>query len=225
MKRSEINYYIKEAEQFFKKMGFYLPLWAHWTKDQWEENRERCNEIFNNELGWDLTDFGSGSYQETGLLLFTLRNGKLGVDKKTYAEKIMLVKEGQETPYHFHWLKMEDIINRGGGNLMIELYKADKDEGFSNESFEVKIDGITMHIEPGQTVTLNPGQSICLEPYIYHRFYGENGTSPVLVGEVSKVNDDKNDNRFKTAPGRFPEIEEDVPLYRLLITDYKKELY
>ncbi len=220
MKRSEINSYIKEAEEFFRQMSFYLPPWAFWTKDQWESNLKQCTEIITNELGWDLTDFGSGSYRDTGLLLFTLRNGKPGVDRKTYAEKIMLVKERQETPFHFHWMKMEDIINRGGGNLVLELYKADKHEEFSKELFDVHIDGRIVHVKPGQAVTLAPGESICLEPYIYHRFYGEKGTPPVLVGEVSMVNDDKTDNRFKTPLGRFPKIEEDVDPYRLLITDY-----
>ena len=36
----------------------------------------------------------------------------------------MLVEVGQITPFHFHWLKMEDIINRGGGKWLIQLYRA-----------------------------------------------------------------------------------------------------
>ena len=42
----------------------------------------------------------------------------------------------------------------------------------------------------------------------------------VLLGEVSVVNDDVNDNRFHQAVGRFPEIEEDELPYRLLVGDY-----
>ncbi len=221
MKRSEINNYMKEAEKFFREMNFNLPRWSEWTVEQWKEQKSKCSGIFTNSLGWDLTDFGSGVYEKTGLLLFTLRNGRAGVDKKTYAEKIMMVKENQETPFHFHWLKMEDIINRGGGNLLIDLYKADEREEFSRESFEVEIDGVIMSVEAGHTVKLIPGQSICLQPYVYHRFYGETGAGPVLVGEVSMVNDDTADNRFKTAPGRFPSIEEDELPYHLLVTDYQ----
>ena len=38
----------------------------------------------------------------------------------------------------------------------------------------------------------------------------------VLLGEVSKVNDDRVDNRFYEPTGRFPEIDEDEkPLYPL----------
>ena|SRR5690554_1431468 len=45
-------------------------------------------------LGWDITDFGSGEFYKRGLFLFTLRNGKYKVDKKPYAEKIMIVAPG-----------------------------------------------------------------------------------------------------------------------------------
>jgi D-lyxose ketol-isomerase len=54
----------------------------------------------------------------------------------------------------------------------------------------------------------------------YHSFWGEPGNGRVLVGEVSKVNDDRTDNHFLDPVGRFPEIEEDEePLY-LLAMDY-----
>jgi len=44
----------------------------------------------------------------------------------------------------------------------------------------------------------------------------------VLVGEVSKVNDDNTDNRFYESVGRFSAIEEDeAPLY-LLVNDYER---
>lgn len=44
--------------------------------------------------------------------------------------------------------------------------------------------------------------------------------SAISKPEVSKVNDDTNDNRFYEKIGRFPKIEEDEkPLY-LLFSDY-----
>lgn len=46
------------------------------------------------------------------------------------------------------------------------------------------------------------------------------GTGPVLLGEVSMCNDDNTDNRFYEPIGRFPEIEEDEPPYRLLCNEY-----
>ena len=48
----------------------------------------------------------------------------------------------------------------------------------------------------------------------------EEGTGPVLLGEVSQCNDDNMDNRFNPPVGRFPEIEEDEAPYRLLCNEY-----
>ncbi|MFW5821173.1 MAG: D-lyxose/D-mannose family sugar isomerase [Bacteroidota bacterium] len=224
MKRSEINRQIREAKFFFKELNFLLPEWGTWSPEDWKGRSEEVAEIVDNMLGWDLTDFGSGSFHKRGLLLFTLRNGNPKRDKKSYAEKIMIVEENQETPMHFHWSKMEDIINRGGGNLVIELYNSDENEKPDDTDVEVSIDGRRKHFKAGSKVVLKPGQSICLEPGLYHRFYGEEGKAKVLVGEVSAVNDDKSDNRFLEEVGRFPEIDEDEPPLHLLVSEYKNYL-
>ena len=42
----------------------------------------------------------------------------------------------------------------------------------------------------------------------------------MLVGEVSRVNGSRSDNRFHEEMGRFPAIEEDQPPVHLLVTDY-----
>jgi D-lyxose ketol-isomerase len=223
MKRSEINREIREAKALLEQHGFRLPPFAFWTPEDWKTKGHECDEIRENLLGWDVTDFGSGDYLETGLFLFTLRNGNYHMsDKypKAYAEKIMIVKEKQVTPMHFHWNKEEDIINRGGGELVIELYKATADEKPSDEPFSVSVDGVRRACNPGDMVVLTPGESICLEPYVYHRFYGAPGKGRVLTGEVSAVNDDANDNRFLDPIGRFPEIEEDEPPVHLLCNEY-----
>ena len=222
MKRSEINRLIRESISFFEEMKFKLPPWAFWKPADWKGKYDECSEIVENMLGWDLTDFGNGDFMKQGLILFAIRNGNPQRDKKSYAEKIMIVREDQETPMHFHWSKMEDIINRGGGNLVVDLFNADKDEGFSDENIVVKIDGVKRSVAPGGTVILCPGESICLEQFMYHRFYGEKGKGTVLVGEVSAVNDDATDNRFYDPVGRFPEIEEDEQPFHLLASDYKR---
>ncbi len=224
MKRSEINRLILDSKDFFNEMNFKLPPWAFWSPERWKGKYESCSEIVDNMLGWDLTDFGSGDFNNRGLVLFTLRNGNPLKDKKKYAEKAMIVEEEQETPMHFHWDKMEDIINRGGGNLVIELCDSDENEDFSDSEFEVKVDGIINRLNPHSKIVLLPGQSICLEQGIYHRFYGEKGKGRVFVGEVSAVNDDATDNRFYDPVGRFPDIEEDEKPLHLLVSDYKKFL-
>lgn len=224
MKRSEINQLILSSIDFFNHMNFKLPPFAYWTPEDWKGKYDTCSEIAENMLGWDLTDFGSGDFHRRGLILFTIRNGNIKKDKKPYAEKAMIVEELQETPMHFHWSKMEDIINRGGGNLVIELYKSSPDEKLSDQAFSVKTDGVLRSLRPGDQIVLTPGESICLEQGIYHRFYGEPGKGKVFVGEVSAVNDDTSDNCFLEPVGRFPEIVEDEKPVHLLASDYSKYL-
>lgn len=222
MKRSEINRRLADAEAFFDEMHFLLPPWSRRRAADWKRGDDSESEILENMLGWDLTDFGSGDFDRVGLLLFTLRNGRPDGSSKPYAEKIMIVGEDQETPLHFHWSKMEDIIVRGGGRLAMQLWASTPDERLSDAPFSLRIDGVLREMQPGGTLVLAPGQSVCLERGIYHRFYAEPGAGRVLAGEVSAVNDDKADNRFYKPAGRFPEVEEDEVPYRLLVSDYAK---
>lgn len=224
MKRSEVNQIIKDANAFMAEKQFILPPWAYWSINDWKKNKQDAQELIDNMLGWDITDFGSGDFYKRGLFLFTLRNGKFNVDKKPYAEKIMIVEENQETPLHYHWAKMEDIINRGGGNLVIELYNTTPDNKLDTTPVHFKTDGVKRSVEAGGKVVLTPGESICLEQGMYHRFYGESGKGKVLVGEVSMVNDDTSDNCFYDKVGRFNEIIEDVKPIHLLVSDYAKYL-
>ncbi len=222
MKRSEINRIILEAKHFIAERKFYLPEWAFWSPDRWKGSNKKCSEIIDNKLGWDITDFGSGNFLHRGLVLFTLRNGHWGKKDKSYCEKIMVAGVNQETPWHFHWNKSEDIINRGGGNLLIELFNSTPDDTFDNSPVSVSIDGVQSVLKAGEGIILLPGQSICLRQRMYHRFCGVEGT--VLIGEVSAVNDDENDNRFYERVGRFPAIEEDAEPLHLLVSDYASRL-
>jgi D-lyxose ketol-isomerase len=222
MKRSELNSILKDAISFMDKMNFKLPPFAYWSPQEWKQKGAEYDEIRENMLGWDVTDFGKGDFKKVGLLLFTLRTGNLTNKKyiKPYAEKIMIVDEGQITPFHFHWSKMEDIINRGGGNLLIKLYSSTEDGEFSEEPVHISMDGRSYTAEAGTIIKLTPGESITLPTGQYHQFWGEEGSGKVLVGEVSMINDDRTDNRFYEPLGRFPEIDEDVePLY-LLCNEY-----
>ena len=132
----------------------------------------------------------------------------------------MISEVGQITPMHFHWKKMEDIINRGGGTFIIELHNSDSEGNFLSSNVKVNQDSVK-HIYPsGTRVSLKPGESITLTPYLYHSFWAED--SKVLIGEVSLVNDDTSDNRFLKPVGRFPTILEDQKPIHLLIGDYQK---
>lgn len=219
MKRSQINALVRDAKAFFKDMRFALPPWAFWAPEQWQG--QGGSEVVRHQLGWDLTDYGGGDFQAKGLMLFTIRNGRLGEEPgKPYAEKIMIVNEGQVCPMHFHWTKVEDIINRGGGNLEITLHSSNKDGELSDAPVTASVDGFERTVPSGGKVVLTPGESITLVRGMYHAFTAEAGTGRVLVGEVSSVNDDHTDNRFHKPQARFPDIEEDEPPLHLLVGDY-----
>lgn len=223
MKRSEINAALKEMEQMVTEYRFALPPFCNFTPQQWQEKGHDYDEIRDNMLGWDITDYGMGNFDKMGFSLITIRNGNLKMDKyaKSYAEKLLYIKEGQYSPMHFHWSKMEDIINRGGGNVLIRVYNSTPDEDLDKESeVHVHVDGQEMVVPAGSQVRLTPGESITIYPYLYHDFEVEPGSGPVLLGEVSQCNDDNTDNRFYEKLGRFPAIEEDELPYRLLCNEY-----
>ena len=224
MKRSEINSAIKGALELFSEYKISLPPFVLWTPEEWKTKGEEVTEIKENMLGWDITDFGRGDFNKTGLLLITLRNGNQKNAKKypkPYAEKLMIVKENQVTPMHFHWSKMEDIINCGGGNLIIKLYNSNEKEELIDTDVEVTVDGVKKVFPAGYELRLEPGESITLTPGLYHKFWGEEGKGTIIVREVSMCNDDANDNRFYEETGRFPEIEEDEAPIHLLCNEYK----
>jgi D-lyxose ketol-isomerase len=205
MKRSEINRAIESMVALAEQMRFEFPPFAHFTAEQWRGCGADYDEIRRAGLGWDITDFGKGDFARCGLTLFTVRNGVHDdPNSKPYCEKIMRVGEGQVTPMHFHWKKTEDIINRGGGNLVCEVHRATQDETLSDEAVTLSMDGRTRQVPAGSQLVLSPGESITLTPYVYHAFWGETGKGPVLVGEVSTVNDDAHDNRFLEELPRFP---------------------
>ena len=223
MKRSEINAAIRDAKKLFADYRISLPPFVLWTPEQWNAKGAETQEIKDNMLGWDITDFGQGDFSKIGLFLITIRNGNQKNPEKypkTYAEKLMVVREKQITPMHFHWNKMEDIINCGGGNLIIKLYNSTADEKLADTDVVVSMDGVQYTFPAGTEVCLEPGQSITLTPGLYHRFWGEEGKGTVLVREVSMCNDDTNDNCFYDPAGRFPQIEEDEAPLHLLCNEY-----
>ena len=219
MKRSRINEIMRDADVFLQRRQFLLPPFAYWTPQDWAQRGEEAREIADRRLGWDITDFGSGDFERIGLFVFTLRNGDPN-GAKSYAEKILVVNVDQVTPMHFHWAKMEDIINRGGGDLAVKVYNSTADEQLADTDVTISLDGVSRKVPAGDTLTLTPGESITIGPNCYHEFWGVGDR--VLVGEVSKVNDDATDNRFHGPVGRFPDIEEDEAPLHLLVNDYER---
>jgi len=217
MKRSEINEALRGAGKTLKHWQWSLPEWGYWTAADFAANPEAARYLRSHQLGWDVTDFGSGRFAECGLVLFCLRNGIVGVEgERTYAEKLLFVEEGQVTPTHRHQAKMEDIINRAGGDLVIEFAATDAKGNVLQDDVIVPVDGLPRRLGPWEPLVLSPGQSVTIHTGLYHRFYGRKGGGPVFVGEVSQVNDDNSDNYFLEPIGRFAAIEEDEPPLRPL---------
>jgi len=212
----------REAVRFLAKRGFHLPAWAYFRPADWKKLREDYSEIKRYKLGWDVTDFGQGDFSRVGLVIFTIRNGDPAGKGKPYGEKALIMRQGQTLPIHFHWRKMEDIINRGGANLVVELWNSTRSDRLAGNPVTVKVDGVVKKLGAGGKLWLRPGESVCLRQRLYHRFYPEKGGGPVLVGEVSSVNDDEKDNRFLKPMVRFPAIEEDEAILYPLCSEYSK---
>ena len=222
MKRSEVNSSIIWAKKFLEENNIRLPKTAYWSMDEWKQNIDKLSTIRKVMLGWDITDFGTGKFDEIGGVLYTVRNGmmedpSIGVP---YCEKYIIMKEGQRLPKHYHVFKTEDIINRAGGVLQVFLWNADKDGNELDTDVKVFMDGVEYTVKAGDAIEVEPGNSISLAPYVAHIFGPKPGCGDLIVGEVSKVNDDTNDNYFLEPTFRFAEIEEDEPILHPLCNEY-----
>jgi D-lyxose ketol-isomerase len=225
MKRSKVNEIIRAGDEFIRSFGFRLPPFAYWSPEEMTGRRREIEGIVGARLGWDITDYGQGKFDELGLFLFTVRNGSEEDLRRgsgmCYAEKIMISRRDQISPMHRHIVKAEDIINRGGATLALKLYNSDARGHVDYRSeVEVPTDGVLRRQEAGAVLRLSPGESVTLMPGVWHAFWGEDGD--VLIGEVSTVNNDLTDNIFADPIGRFSEVEEDEPPLHLLVSDYAR---
>lgn len=223
MKRSEINEILLQADEMMRRFGFALPPFAYWTPDEFATRAADTRHVIDARCGWDITDYGAGDFEKMGLFLFTLRNGLLsdlrGGGGMCYAEKLLISRRDQLSPMHTHVIKAEDIINRGGADLVVELYGSDDEGNFAEDrGGQVMCDGILRNYAPGEKLVFQPGECVTLRPGDWHAFWGEGGD--VLIGEVSTVNDDETDNIFREPIGRFANIDEDVDPVHLLVSDY-----
>lgn len=227
MKRSEINKAILDAMERLGEYKITLPSFGYWKKEDWMAKKDITERIRERMLGGDVTDFGTDDFEHVGATLFTLRNGDKSDEalKMPYAEKYIILsdKEEQEIPLHYHVYKSEDIINRGGGVMVVQLFNKAEDGGLDMENdVVVYTDCIKRVLKPGELIEVHPGDSITLEPYVYHRFYAKKGCGLLIAGEVSKVNDDNTDNVFFKNSERFAAVEEDENICYPLVNEYNE---
>lgn len=230
MNRTTINQSIRDALAVARHFQFALPPYAHWTPAEWDEAGAEHDEVRHCMLGWDVTDFGSGDFENIGRVLFTLRNGRTNDPRypKPYAEKLLVDPENQRAPAHYHRSKREDIICRHGGNILVQLTRATPEGQPGSESFSIQVNGGTRLLSPGEIVRLRPGESLTIPPGTIHQFWAEEGTGWEFEGkryslssEISSVCDDWNDNVFFASwAARFPKVVEDAPRDFYLCGEY-----
>lgn len=161
---------------------------------------------------WDITDFGLGDFNRSGLVLVNL------AEEPEYCEKLMFQHRNQETPCHTHARKKEDIICRAG-ELVLRLWPQKPSPGKAAPgSFSVRVDGEPTEARTGEDLVLKAGSRVTLLPGVWHSFWPS--SAECIIGEVSTKNDDVSDNFFlDPGIGRFPGIEEDEPAAVRLVRD------
>lgn len=227
MKRSEIQEAIGWARDLLRTNNFSLPMFADWDLAEWKKRRDTADVIIRTMRGWDVTTFGHDDFARMGAVLFTIRNGLPdGSAGCPYAEKLIMMKEGQVLPNHYHAQKTEDIINRGGGVLIIRVYNSLAD-GSVDRAGDVRIltDGMERYVPAGTDVEITRGNSMTIYPGLYHLFTPKKGCGDLIVGEVSSINDDRTDNYFEEKRPRFIPVEEDVPVEVPLCNEYGRLLF
>ncbi|MET0018081.1 D-lyxose/D-mannose family sugar isomerase [Oscillibacter sp.] len=227
MKRSVINTGIDWAIDTCKRFRCALPDFAYWTPEQWEEKKASTDYMRKVALGWDVTDYDTGDFEKVGAVLFTLRNGEVDRPEAgtVYCEKYIVMKAGQLLPCHFHYFKTEDIINRAGGTLRVYVWNSTPEaDGYQKDlksDVHLMCDGQAVTIPAGGYVDIKAGNSITLTPHIYHSFVAVQEDGDLVVGEVSRVNDDAADNHFNP-PVNLPPVAEDEPARHQLCGGYKQ---
>jgi D-lyxose ketol-isomerase len=224
MRRSFIDRRIEAMLELCVRYGFKLPPFAEWGEAQFRAQAAAARRIGEAGLGWNVVEFKPGAYAAQGLSVFTSRMGDwrgLATGRgRLYGEKAMMAEEGQVTPHHYHVVKTEDILNRGGARFIVELCKVDSAGARLDERFHALKDADWLDLAPGARVTLEPGESLTIDPFVAHSFWAEGGA--VLAGEISLANDDATDNYFEPPLGPFAPIEEDAPMRYVTVRDYAR---
>ena len=119
MRRSLMDARIEAMLAACERAGVALPRFARWSERRYRESPEAAARIYEDGLGWNVAEFAPDAFPTAGLTIFTLRMGewrRLPEGRgRLYAEKLMYAEDGQRTPHHYHVVKTEDVINRGGG--------------------------------------------------------------------------------------------------------------
>jgi len=221
MRRSQLDTIIDETRSIMARHGQILPPYALWTPAEWRARALETRLMRERGLGWNVATFKADAFAESGIVVFTTRMGDhrdLAAGRgKLYGEKIFVCRDGQRVPYHYHRVKTEDVVNRGGGSFVIDLLQVDEGGQPTDLPFELDRDGIRVTVPARASLSLAPGEGLTLDPLIAHAFRAEGGD--VVCGEVSLANDDAADNYF-LEPLPDQAITEDAPARHCIVADY-----
>jgi D-lyxose ketol-isomerase len=69
MKRSEINAAIVYAARLCEMNRIALPGFSRWSLEKWLAEKEKIDVMRKVMLGWDVTDFGTDDFKNSGAIL------------------------------------------------------------------------------------------------------------------------------------------------------------
>jgi len=166
MKRSFIDARVEAMLALCDRHGVRLPPFALWGEAEFRANADAARLVAARGLGWNVVEFRAGAFATDGLTLFTLRMGDwTGLEAgrgRLYAEKAIMSQDGQRAPHHYHVVKTEDIVNRGGARFVVELFKVDRNGEPLKERFRAVKDVTALDLGPSDRVRLEPGESLTL---------------------------------------------------------------
>lgn len=65
MKRSQINNAVRQAKSLMAQYHFHLPSFAQYSLEDWHRfDLQTKREILEARLGWDVTDFNLGQFEQ-----------------------------------------------------------------------------------------------------------------------------------------------------------------
>ena len=222
MKRSFIDARIDAMLELCERHGVALPPFALWGEADYRANPDAARLIAERGLGWNVVEFKPGLFAREGLTLFTLRMGdwrELGAGRgRLYAEKAMMAEDGQRTPHHYHVVKTEDIVNRGGARFVVELFKVDAQGAPLKERFRALKDVERARSRARRAgaagARRKPDARAVRRPRVLGR--GRRGARRRSVARQRRPTD----NYFLPPLEPFPPIEEDAPARYVTVRDH-----
>ena len=117
-----------------------LPL-AHWTAEDFAKAAATARYLRDHQMGRDVTDFGCGTFPGAASPSSACATAFRATQQQALCGEALDRRRGTGDADDRHRVKMEDIINRAGGVLMLEFAHADTGGNVTNTPVVVHVDG------------------------------------------------------------------------------------